>query len=63
MQANDGVDVLVRRRLREVRMQRAMTLEDVARRAQIDVSRLLMRAPEAEDPRVRGSSHTPVICA
>jgi transcriptional regulator with XRE-family HTH domain len=86
MQANDSVDVLVRRRLREVRMQRGMTLEDVARGAQIDVSTLsrlesgkrrlaldhlprlaaalsvstdeLMRAPEAEDPRVRGSSHT-----
>jgi transcriptional regulator with XRE-family HTH domain len=86
MQANDSVDVVVRRRLRELRMQRGLTLEDVARNAQIDVSTLsrlesgkrrlaldhlprlaaalsvstdeLMRAPEAEDPRVRGSSFT-----
>jgi transcriptional regulator with XRE-family HTH domain len=67
-------------------MQRGLTLEDVARNAQIDMSTLsrlesgkrrlaldhlprlaaalsvstdeLMRAPEAEDPRVRGSSFT-----
>jgi len=86
MEANEGVDVIVRRRLRELRTQRGMTLEDVARSAQIDVSTLsrlesgkrrlaldhlprlaaalsvstddLLRAPEAEDPRVRGSSHT-----
>jgi transcriptional regulator with XRE-family HTH domain len=86
MQANDSVDVVVRRRLRELRTQRGMTLEEVARGAQIDVSTLsrlesgqrrlaldhlprlaaalavstdeLMRAPEAEDPRVRGSART-----
>jgi transcriptional regulator with XRE-family HTH domain len=86
MEAKEGVDVLVRRRLRELRLQRGLTLEDVARGAQIDVSTLsrlesgkrrlaldhlprlaaalsvstdeLMREPEAEDPRVRGSSHT-----
>jgi transcriptional regulator with XRE-family HTH domain len=86
MEAKDGVDVVVRRRLRELRTQRGLTLEDVAREAQIDVSTLsrlesgkrrlaldhlprlaaalsvstddLMRAPEAEDPRVRGASHT-----
>jgi transcriptional regulator with XRE-family HTH domain len=86
MEANDSVDVVVRRRLRELRTQRGLTLEDVARDAQMDVSTLsrlesgkrrlaldhlprlaaalsvstddLMRAPETEDPRVRGSSHT-----
>jgi transcriptional regulator with XRE-family HTH domain len=88
MQANshDDVDARVRRRLRELRTQRGLTLEDVATRADIDVSTLsrlesgkrrlaldhlprlasalsvttddLMRAPEAEDPRVRGASHT-----
>ncbi|MEN4446213.1 XRE family transcriptional regulator [Mycobacterium sp. SM3041] len=89
MQANpedDDIEARVRRRLRELRTQRGMTLEDVARAADIDVSTLsrlesgkrrfaldhlprlaaalsistdeLMRAPEAEDPRVRGSSHT-----
>src|ERR1700740_1406636 len=40
MEANDSVDVLVRRRLRELRMQRGLTLEEVARRARIDVSTL-----------------------
>lgn len=42
MQANgaDAVDVRVRRRLRELRIQRGMTLEDVAVRASIDVSTL-----------------------
>ncbi len=42
MQANedDGVDSRVRRRLREVRLQRGMTLEDVASGANIDVSTL-----------------------
>lgn len=82
----DDVDLRVRRRLREIRTQRGLTLEDVATRADIDVSTLsrlesgkrrlaldhlprlasalsvttdeLMRAPEAEDPRVRGASHT-----
>ncbi len=82
----DDVDLRVRRRLRELRTQRGLTLEDVATRADIDVSTLsrlesgkrrlaldhlprlasalsvstdeLLRAPEAEDPRVRGSSHT-----
>ncbi|MGV9803160.1 helix-turn-helix domain-containing protein [Mycobacterium sp. NPDC003449] len=80
------VDALVRRRLRELRNERGLTLEDVATRAQIDVSTLsrlesgkrrlaldhlprlatalsvstdeLLRTPEVEDPRVRGSSHT-----
>ncbi len=81
------IDALVRGRLRELRRaQRGLTLEDVARRAQIDVSTLsrlesgkrrlaldhlprlaaalsvttdeLLRAPQAEDPRVTGSSHT-----
>ncbi len=36
----DGVDVRVRRRLRELRMQNGLTLEDVATRARIDVSTL-----------------------
>ena len=36
----DGVDVRVRRRLRELRMQHGLTLEDVATRARIDVSTL-----------------------
>ena len=88
MQANseDSVDIRVRRRLRELRMQRGLTLEDVASRSSIDVSTLsrleagkrrlaldhlprlaaalsvstdeLLRAPEAEDPRIRGASHT-----
>jgi transcriptional regulator with XRE-family HTH domain len=44
MQANhesdDGVDQRVRRRLRELRTQRGLTLEDVARRSAIDVSTL-----------------------
>jgi transcriptional regulator with XRE-family HTH domain len=84
--AEDNVDLRVRRRLRELRMQHGLTLEDVATRARIDISTLsrlesgkrrlaldhlprlaealsvstdeLLRAPEAEDPRVRGSSHT-----
>src|SRR6478736_5478536 len=82
----NDVDLRVRRRLRELRVQRGLTLEDVARDARIDVSTLsrlesgkrrlaldhlprlaealsvsadeLLRAPEAPDPRVRGSSHT-----
>lgn len=89
MQANpeDGdIEARVRRRLRELRTQRGMTLEDVARAADIDISTLsrlesgkrrfaldhlprlaaalaistdeLMRVPEAEDPRVRGASHS-----
>ncbi|WP_018599452.1 helix-turn-helix domain-containing protein [Mycobacterium sp. 155] len=89
MQANsaeDDVDALVRRRLRELRRERGLTLEDVATRAQLDVSTLsrlesgkrrlaldhlprlatalsvttddLLRAPQTEDPRVKGSSHT-----
>jgi transcriptional regulator with XRE-family HTH domain len=88
MQAKEGddVDTRVRRRLRELRTQRGLTLEEVATRADIDVSTLsrlesgkrrlaldhlprlasalsvttddLMRAPEVDDPRVRGSSHT-----
>ena len=43
MQANDAeesVDLRVRRRLRELRMQHGLTLEDVATRARIDVSTL-----------------------
>jgi transcriptional regulator with XRE-family HTH domain len=83
---DEGVDSRVRRRLRELRMQHGLTLEDVATRSNIDVSTLsrlesgkrrlaldhlprlaaalsistdeLLRAPEAEDPRVKGSSHT-----
>ena len=89
MQANpedDDIEARVRRRLRELRTQRGMTLEDVARAADIDISTLsrlesgkrrfaldhlprlaaalsistddLMRAPEAQDPRVRGASHS-----
>ncbi|MDT5011368.1 MAG: hypothetical protein QOH57_2985 [Mycobacterium sp.] len=89
MQANndraDDVDLRVRRRLRELRTQRGMTLEEVANRADIDVSTLsrlesgkrrlaldhlprlaaalsvsadeLLRAPAAQDPRVRNASH------
>ncbi len=41
MQANaDDVDARVRRRLRELRLQRGMTLDDVATRSAIDVSTL-----------------------
>jgi transcriptional regulator with XRE-family HTH domain len=82
----DSVDVRVRRRLRELRVQHGLTLEDVASRSSIDVSTLsrlesgkrrlaldhlprlaaalsvttdeLLKTPEAEDPRVKGSSHT-----
>jgi transcriptional regulator with XRE-family HTH domain len=84
--AEDSVDARVRRRLRELRMQHGLTLEEVAGRSNIDVSTLsrlesgkrrlaldhlprlaaalsvstdeLLRSPEAEDPRVKGSSHT-----
>lgn len=38
--ADETVDTRVRRRLRELRMQRGMTLEDVAGRASIDISTL-----------------------
>ena len=38
--ADDRVDVRVRRRLRELRMQQGLTLEDVASRSSIDVSTL-----------------------
>ncbi|MDY6996211.1 MAG: XRE family transcriptional regulator [Actinomycetota bacterium] len=88
MQANDDgdVDARVRKRLRELRLQRGMTLDDVATRSAIDVSTLsrlesgkrrlaldhlprlasalsvsadeLLRAPEVDDPRVRGGAHT-----
>jgi len=88
MQANsaDDVDLRVRRRLRELRNQRGLTLEEVAGRADIDVSTLsrlesgkrrlaldhlprlasalsvstddLLRAPGAEDPRVKGAAQT-----
>jgi transcriptional regulator with XRE-family HTH domain len=82
----DSVDSRVRRRLRELRMQHGLTLDDVASRSNIDISTLsrlesgkrrlaldhlprlaaalsvttdeLLRTPEAEDPRVKGSSHT-----
>ncbi|MEN4478483.1 helix-turn-helix domain-containing protein [Mycolicibacterium cosmeticum] len=85
MQAN-SVDETVRKRLRDLRNQQGLTLQDVAERASIDVSTLsrlesgkrrlaldhlprlaaalavstdeLLREPESEDPRVRGSSHT-----
>ncbi len=42
MQANDevGVEARVRRRLRELRIQHGLTLEEVARRSNIDVSTL-----------------------
>jgi transcriptional regulator with XRE-family HTH domain len=40
MQANEPVDARVRRRLRELRTERALTLEQVAGRASIDVSTL-----------------------
>jgi transcriptional regulator with XRE-family HTH domain len=84
--SSDDIDLRVRLRLRELRTQHGLTLEEVATRADIDVSTLsrlesgkrrlaldhlprlasalsvstdeLLRAPEAEDPRVRGSSHT-----
>ncbi|KKE98583.1 helix-turn-helix domain-containing protein [Mycolicibacterium obuense] len=83
---DDGVDARVRRRLRELRTQRGMTLDDVASRSSIDVSTLsrlesgkrrlaldhlprlaralsvstdeLLREPEVDDPRVRGTAHT-----
>lgn len=81
-----SVDETVRKRLRDLRTQQGLTLQDVAERANIDVSTLsrlesgkrrlaldhlprlasalavstdeLLREPESEDPRVRGSSHT-----
>jgi transcriptional regulator with XRE-family HTH domain len=84
--AEDSVDSRVRRRLRELRMQHGLTLDDVASRSNIDISTLsrlesgkrrlaldhlprlaaalsvstdeLLRTPEAEDPRVKSSSHT-----
>jgi transcriptional regulator with XRE-family HTH domain len=40
MQANESVDALVRRRLRELRTRRGLTLAQVAERAHIDVSTL-----------------------
>jgi transcriptional regulator with XRE-family HTH domain len=86
MAEEDSVDQRVRRRLRELRTQRGLTLEEVANRSSIDVSTLsrlesgkrrlaldhlprlaaalsvstddLLRAPDAEDPRVKSSSHT-----
>ena len=88
MQANptDDVDLRVRRRLRELRTERGLTLEQVAVRADIDVSTLsrlesgkrrlaldhlprlasalsvstddLLRAPDTQDPRVKGTSRT-----
>jgi transcriptional regulator with XRE-family HTH domain len=84
--AEDSVEVRVRRRLRELRTQHGLTLEDVASRSSIDISTLsrlesgkrrlaldhlprlaaalsvstddLLRAPDTEDPRVQGGSHT-----
>src|SRR6476659_6533702 len=38
--SDDNVDVRVRQRLRQLRMQRGLTLEDVANRSSIDVSTL-----------------------
>lgn len=38
--AQDSVDIRVRRRLRELRMRRGLTLEDVASRSRIDLSTL-----------------------
>jgi transcriptional regulator with XRE-family HTH domain len=86
MQANDDVDTRVRQRLRQLRQQRGLTLEEVANRSNIDVSTLsrlesgkrrlaldhlprlatalsittdeLLRAQDAEDPRVHTGSHT-----
>lgn len=88
MEANieEDIDGRVRRRMRDLRMQRGMTLDDVASRSNIDLSTLsrlesgkrrlaldhlprlaaalsvstdeLLRAPEPEDPRVRGGAHT-----
>jgi transcriptional regulator with XRE-family HTH domain len=40
MKANEPVDIRVRRRLRELRRERGLTLEQVAARASIDVSTL-----------------------
>jgi transcriptional regulator with XRE-family HTH domain len=40
MQANDSVDARVRRRLRELRSERGLTLQQVAERASLDVSTL-----------------------
>lgn len=84
--SEDDFDLRVRQRLRQLRSQRGLTLDDVASRSSIDVSTLsrlesgkrrlaldhlprlaaalsvstdeLLRAPEAEDPRIRGASHT-----
>jgi transcriptional regulator with XRE-family HTH domain len=82
----DDMDARVRRRLRELRQQRGLTLQEVADRADIDVSTMsrlesgkrrlaldhlprlatalsvsadeLLRAPEAEDPRVRSAARS-----
>jgi transcriptional regulator with XRE-family HTH domain len=84
--STEDFDLRVRQRLRQLRTQRGLTLEDVASRSSIDVSTLsrleagkrrlaldhlprlaaalsvstdeILRAPEAEDPRIRGASHT-----
>jgi transcriptional regulator with XRE-family HTH domain len=84
--SEDDVDLRVRQRLRQLRMQRGLTLEDVAGRSSIDVSTLsrlesgkrrlaldhlprlaaalsvstdeLLTSPAAQDPRVKGGSHT-----
>src|SRR5258708_39583143 len=48
--AEDGVDIRVRRRLRELRMQRGLTLEEVAGRSSGDMSTL--RRLESGKPRL-----------
>ena len=40
MQANEGVDARVRRRLRELRAEQGLTLQQVAERANLDISTL-----------------------
>jgi len=49
--SEDSVDALARKRLRELRMQRGLTLEDVATKADIDVSTL----SRLESPRCRSA--------
>jgi chemotaxis protein methyltransferase CheR len=50
--SNESIDLLVRRRLRELRGQRGMTLQEVGERAGIDVSATaLRRASEAASAR------------
>src|SRR6476659_9709691 len=56
----DSVDVRVRRRLRELRMQHGLTLEDVASRSSIDVS-MLSRLESGK--RRLALDHIPVLAA